>query len=61
MTPTRTATSVACNPFVSLEIISVDAIASSRSIYVTTPLTLQGVGLYLERWNFTPPKPLKPV
>ncbi|XDJ35682.1 MAG: hypothetical protein V3Q69_02215 [Burkholderia sp.] len=32
-------TSLVRNPFVSPEIIPVDAIASSHSIYATTPLT----------------------
>ncbi|XDJ36382.1 MAG: hypothetical protein V3Q69_11300 [Burkholderia sp.] len=33
-------TSLVCNPFISLEIMPVDAIASSRSIYATTPLRI---------------------
>ncbi|MEX3591795.1 MAG: hypothetical protein VB140_00365 [Burkholderia sp.] len=43
MTPTRTATSVVCNPFVSPEIMPVDAIASARSIYATTPKTASSI------------------
>ncbi|KAF1010067.1 MAG: hypothetical protein E5299_01770 [Burkholderia gladioli] len=34
-------TSFVRNPFVSHEIMPVDAIASSRSIYATTPMLLQ--------------------